>query len=105
MCQMMDIAVTENGKMENDYISRQAAIEAIGKITRTTCWKAAAALMLVDVPAADVIEVVRCKDCKYWKTIESVNFGEKIKFCTYVIDYSYARQDVDFCSRGERKEQ
>ena len=49
-------------------------------------------------------KLVRCKDCKYWKTAEGVNLSKRVKFCTYHIGYQYARHDEDFCSRGERKD-
>ena len=60
--------------------------------------------MVADAPTVDAVPVVRCKDCKYWKTGEGVNRSKKIKFCTYAIYHSYARRDEDFCSRGERKD-
>lgn len=49
------------------------------------------------------VGVVRCKDCKYWKTVEGVNLSKRVRFCTYHIGHQYARHDEDFCSRGERK--
>lgn len=59
---------------------------------------------LMALPTVDAVPVVRCKDCKYWKTGEGVNRSKKVKFCTYNIGHHYARRDEDFCSRGERKE-
>ena len=56
------------------------------------------------MPTVDAVPVVRCKDCKYWKTGEGVNRSKKVKFCTYPIGRRYARRDEDFCSRGERKD-
>lgn len=41
-------------------------------------------------PTADVVEVVRCKDCKHW------NKGD-----CYRLEMS---MEDDFCSYGERKE-
>lgn len=63
----------------------------------------AAKLVLVQ-PTVDAVEVVKCRDCRYWKTGEDVNRSKKVKFCTYAIYHSYARRDEDFCSRGERKD-
>lgn len=60
--------------------------------------------MLKALPSVDAVPVVRCKDCKYWKTAEGVNRSKKVKFCTYPIGHRYARCDEDFCSRGERKD-
>lgn len=61
---------------------------------------------------ADVAEVVRCKDCKYWNNAEVDYKGAPIK--TYAGNcqcsqweneyYWYATTENDFCSYGERKE-
>lgn len=47
-----------------------------------------------DMPTADVVEVVRCKDCKY--------FVSEVCRCDLALNFS--RGD-DFCSYGERKEE
>lgn len=47
------------------------------------------------IPAADVAEVVRCKDCKY-------NVGTKK--CLNPDSFFAVPKDDDFCSYGERKE-
>lgn len=50
--------------MPDEYISREAALE----ITTRTCGDYAAAFAEIrKLPAADVAEVVRCKDCDAWK--------------------------------------
>lgn len=46
-----------------------------------------------DAPAADVVEVVRCKDCKYFVS----------EVCRHDLAMNLSRGD-DFCSYGERKE-
>ena len=61
-------------------------------------------------PAADVVEVVRCKDCKYWDNVDVDYKGNPIK--TYAGEcqcsqweneyYRYATTGNDFCSYGER---
>ena len=43
---------------------------------------------LKGIPTADVVEVVRCKDCKYYETT----------YCWEIHD------DDDYCSRAERRE-
>ena len=57
---------------------------------------------------ADVVAVVRCKDCDYWKdtsddTATEPHWGE----CRKPLgDYRYCETaECDFCSYGERKEQ
>ena len=54
-----------------------------------------------NAPSVDAVEVVRCKDCKFWEP--------KIGFCDKhsQFDYDELEWDVfeenDFCSYGERK--
>lgn len=51
----------------------------------------------------DAVPVIRCKDCKWYKTNYSWN-GKEYRIC--VIDaYEPVRQADDFCSRAERKEE
>ena len=47
------------------------------------------------VPSADVVEVVRCKDC--------IHYDMKEEICRYPV-YAMCREKDDFCSRGEREE-
>lgn len=61
-------------------------------------------LCIKQAPTVDVVEVVRCKDCKHYK------FGKHftdIKFCQRVPYYAEKgglnTSDDDFCSYGERK--
>lgn len=81
------------------YISRQAAIDHI-KAQRerffTGCTIEEGIEMLIrEVPDADVVEVVRCKDCKY---SELVNGG----LLCGAWD-AKAVDPEDYCSDGERK--
>lgn len=48
--------------------------------------------------SADVVEVVRCKDCKYWDDNQWCRAGESGEDCP-----DYCEPD-DYCSYGERKE-
>ena len=57
------------------------------------------------MPTADVVEVVRCKDCKYCEVVYPYKeIGEEpIKgHCCRL--YNSYRKQTDFCSYGERKE-
>ena len=51
------------------------------------------------LPSAEAVEVVRCKDCKYYKKI---NPKAKSGMC-YKDIVASAWNDDGFCSRGERK--
>lgn len=45
----------------------------------------------------DVVEVVRCKDCKHWKQVTAERHACRI--LGFEMDYD------EYCSYGERKEQ
>jgi hypothetical protein len=50
-------------------------------------------------------EIVRCKDCKYYKPgkhFEDINFCYRLPY--YAERGGLNTSDDDFCSRGERKE-
>ena len=51
--------------------------------------------LLDEIPAADVAEVVRCKDCKY------VNFTEHRDYLRYTKHCAFSFRPNDFCSYGE----
>lgn len=51
---------------------------------------------LEDMPPADVVQVVRCKDCKYNATTHK---------CLNPDSFFLIPKDDDFCSYGERKEE
>lgn len=91
--------------MKDDYISRQAAIDALPKpqiceymdefgAGRNSC-AYDAEKAIEDIPAADVVSVVRCKDCK---------FRENDDFCTGRGFPCQLVPDDGFCDKGERKE-
>lgn len=59
--------------------------------------------LVEQMPAADVAEVVRCKDCKHYQFADNRAFGMPVKICEW-----FGFEDVDdddFCSRAERKEE
>lgn len=55
-----------------------------------------------DQPAADVVEVVRCADCKYQEKGE--NECEAWNLCGYRPWLHIPTEDDAFCSKGERKD-
>ena len=56
--------------------------------------------VLEDTPTADVVEVVRCKDCKYWQDNNGGYPHNECKWCG-----NETPDDVDYCSCGERMEE
>ena len=49
-------------------------------------------------PAEDVVEVVRCKDCKYSNTISCPTYIDNLNG-----DNTQILSGSDYCSRGERR--
>lgn len=61
-------------------------------------------VLAYDIESAETVEaveVVRCKDCKWWKTNYMWNGSER-KVCV-IEAYEPIRNEDDYCSRGERK--
>ena len=82
----------------SDYISREAAIEALKEVNnpilvRFVFCKAA----IEKVPAADVAEVVRCRECEGWVATENSDLG----LCALTKRVVTRR---DYCSEGKRKD-
>lgn len=82
----------------NDYIDRKDLINSIGKDT------APFTVSMVfrhirNAPAADVVEVVRCKDCQFW---QNNNGGYPHPECRWGRDETPDADD--YCSFGERRE-
>ena len=57
--------------------------------------------LLDEIPAADVAEVVHCKDCKYGD-YDSKPDGAMV--CLRTND-GFWRKETDFCSYGQRREE
>lgn len=94
----------------NDIISRNIAIKAIADLPNCyngfsdTFDKACIIGVLEELAPIDAVQVVRCKDCKYWYA------GENINYCRKFWDDDgepklYRCTADDFCSRAERKEE
>lgn len=56
-----------------------------------------------DFPSADVVEVVRCKDCEFWQTDWIPNRGGD-KGCHYCAMIDGSTEPLMYCAYGERKE-
>lgn len=55
---------------------------------------------VLDIPAADVAEVVRCKDCKHWKHFDHLGCTDFVKVCGLA---NYMIGAEGFCLYGERQ--
>lgn len=87
--------------MLEGYISREAAVKAANEWVSEACMAPVMRVSrlfdkLAKVPAADVAEVVRCKDCKH--RTEAGNCGHPRHHGILPSAYPY-----DFCSYGEHK--
>ena len=57
--------------------------------------------VLFEMPTIDAVEVVRCKDCKWWKS-KYMRLGER-KVCV-IEAYEPVRNEDEYCSWAERRE-
>jgi len=81
-----------------EYIERTEALE----ITTRTCGDYAAAWSEIrKLPAADVVPVVRCKDCERYEMGVCLKIYSDGNVNT---DAWQPRRPEDFCSYGERKD-
>ena len=88
-----------------EYIEREALIEIAEQQGHVSFDD------IINEPAADVVEVVRCKDCKYWH--ESTGFCLKNSYfidsneisCSPLESPTWTMWgENDFCSNGEMKD-
>ena len=54
---------------------------------------------VINAPTADVVPVVRCKDCKHFRLYNGFKRGECRLFCELIS----SMQINDYCSYGERR--
>ena len=104
--------------MAKEYIEREAAKSEL--LSWAACMNHPEYLMKDDalhvidsIPAADVVEAVSCRDCKYWDDGDGKlprSDGALFARCkahNYLIDgrhTGWCPTENDFCSYGERKE-
>lgn len=80
---------------EKEYIERGALIAEYDRVHVGA--PGGARRLMVDAPAADVVEVVRCKDCEHYKAVVST--------CGNCYRTICIQHTEDFCSYGKRKEE
>lgn len=79
----------------NPYAIRYAA-----QLDERTTFK----FMLADAPAADVIEIIRCKDCIYHTGDDECTNGRWNNWSNSYYDELYPEAlEMDYCSYGVRK--
>ena len=82
----------------DDLVSRQDAIDAL---MNDSDW-ADAIPTIKSLPSSDAIEVIRCKDCKYWHR-EIHNGIEYFNFNSCDLNH-YGDGHNFYCADGERRE-
>jgi hypothetical protein len=91
-----------------EYIEREKAIkETINSIVEVLNIHNSVPLIKItckmrEFPAADVVEVVRCKDCEYF--FPQVGFNSCEKYSENHTHYIVTVDENDYCSKGERKD-
>ena len=88
--------------MADEYIRKQDAIDLINKISNIDLKaKGGICVSLANLQIADVVPVVRCKDCENWQTDWNPSISNR-HYCA-VMDSMMTAED--FCSYGERREE
>lgn len=85
---------------DKEYIEREALIAEYDRVHKGTA--GGARKLMVDAPACDVVEVVRCKDCVYGDAGEDPITGKPIRLCNYGV-YRQFTADEHYCSHGMRR--
>lgn len=83
------------------FVDKSNPLEGIGKLINR----------IANMPAADVVEVVRCKDCRKGRPVNKLKSPERyfkaeciVCECEDVVDDApMVYQPMHFCSYGERK--
>ena len=87
------------------YISREKAIEIVKS---GGYWKkedmGVAVACIEQTPTADVVEVVRCKDCKRCYEKRTKRNNQLMRFCMRMDGNEYQVNANDFCSYGTPRE-
>ena len=86
--------------MKNDLISRDALVKFIGEGLNSQTFGHEAIEILTEIifaPAADAVQVVRCKGCKHMEV-----FAGNLRFCN-VWQNVNGMGDDGYCNYGERR--
>lgn len=85
-----------------EYIEREKVLSKAAPLAGCFSYMISAYDVIM-LPAADVVPVVRCKDCKHYKPQKkSAHWENRTNYCNRIVTIKV--QPYDFCSYGERKE-
>ena len=87
------------------YIDLDALLKSINKNVAEAHNERCAQLLeaISNAPTVDVVEVVRCKDCKHCTLTEEGEHAHDDIVCDYFM--TDGMLDNDYCSYGERREE
>lgn len=89
--------------MAKEYIERNALIAEYDRVHIGA--PGGARKIMVDAPTADVVEVVRCKECKHCELrYPAKAIGEEAIEGYYCYPNQRYVKSTDFCNYGERSE-
>ena len=93
--------------IDADFLKERMYHEAFEKTTDLQRWDSGCWIrykmfenVIKSIPTADVVEVVRCKDCKHLVRSDGI-----CKVLSNNYEPPVYVDDDDFCSRGERREE
>ena len=81
------------------YIKREPLLQIAKELQGGTFGSPLIVRAIEEAPTEDVVEVVRCKDCKRRNTPDCKMWYQ----CVICGDYHHWERDEDFCSCGERR--
>ena len=87
----------------DEYINRAELIENLNKFAPEH-YNALINQLITKQPTADVVEVVRCKDCKRCYEKRTKLNNQLMRFCMRIDGNEYKVNANDFCSYGTPKE-
>ena len=82
-----------------DYIDRSDLLKELERFPHLKT----AESVVRSMPKADVVDVVRCRDCLYCSHVSDPIVDAVLEFCEYGLK-PVAIEPAHFCSYGERKE-
>lgn len=85
----------------SEYINREDALDAVLFALVGTGHQSRAIYAIRELPTADVVEVVRCKDCAYCRYVDDADIYK----CDRRGFYSEEVMPTDYCNLGERREE
>lgn len=90
------------------YITKNQAIHAMEQVTQPECFiedtRKNFARIIEELPPADVVEVVRCKDCKDFRPWGGQSKLGDCMVCVCDGENPFTMEETDFCSDGDRKD-